>query len=96
MLITGVVSNWADSIPGFILSGQEPSTYLDIHKNLRMYGTQGFSAYEMVKNVTKYSNVLLNPNSIQTELETLYNIRCNRKTRTNLVRYSFRFSSKES
>ena len=72
--ITGVVSNWADSIPGFILSGQEPSTYLDIHKNLRMYGTQGFSAYEMVKNVTKYSNVLLNPNSIQTELETLYNI----------------------
>jgi len=72
--ITGVISNWADSIPGFILSGQEPSVYLDIHKNLRMYGTQGFSAYEMVKNVTKYSNVLLNPNSIQTELETLYNI----------------------
>ena len=72
--ITGVVSNLADSIPGFILSGQEPSTYLDIHKNLRMYGTQGFSAYEMVKNVTKYSNVLTNPNTIQTELETLYNI----------------------
>jgi len=72
--ITGVVSNWADSIPGFIISGQEPSTYLDIHKNLRMYGTQGFSAYEMVKNVTKYSNVLTNPNTIQTELETLYNI----------------------
>ena len=72
--ITGVVSNWADSIPGFILSGQEPSTYLDVHKNLRMYGTQGFSAYEMVKNVTKYSNVLINPNTIQTELETLYNI----------------------
>jgi acetolactate synthase I/II/III large subunit len=72
--ITGVISNWADSIPGFILSGQEPSVYLDIHKNLRMYGTQGFSAYEMVKNVTKYSNVLLNPNAIQTELETLYNI----------------------
>lgn len=72
--ITGVVSNWADSIPGFIISGQEPSTYLDIHKNLRMYGTQGFSAYEMVKNITKYSNVLTNPNIIQTELETLYNI----------------------
>jgi len=72
--ITGVISNWADSIPGFIISGQEPSTYLDIHKNLRMYGTQGFSAYEMVKNVTKYSNVLTNPNTIQAELETLYNI----------------------
>jgi acetolactate synthase-1/2/3 large subunit len=72
--ITGIISNWADSIPGFVLSGQEPSTYLDLHKNLRMYGTQGFSAYEMVKNVTKYSNVLLNPSSIHIELETLYNI----------------------
>ena len=72
--ITGVISNWADSIPGFIISGQEPSTYLNIHKNLRMYGTQGFSAYEMVKNVTKYSNVLTNPTSIQSELERLYNI----------------------
>lgn len=72
--ITGVVSNWADSIPGFVLSGQEPSTYLNIHKDLRMYGTQGFSAYEMVKNVTKYSNVLINSDSIESELETLYNI----------------------
>lgn len=72
--ITGVISNWADSIPGIIISGQEPIRYLSQHKDLRMFGTQGFSSYEMVKNVTKYSNVLLDENNIQNELEKHYNI----------------------
>lgn len=72
--ITGVISNWADSIPGIIISGQEPIRYLSQHKDLRMFGTQGFSSYEMVKNVTKYSNVLLDRNNIQNELEKHYNI----------------------
>jgi acetolactate synthase-1/2/3 large subunit len=72
--ITGVISNWADSIPGIIISGQEPVRYLSQHKDLRMFGTQGFSSYEMVKNVTKYSNVLLDGDNIQDELEKHYNI----------------------
>jgi acetolactate synthase-1/2/3 large subunit len=72
--ITGVLSNWADSIPGFIIAGQEPSRFLDEHKNLRMYGTQGFDSYKMVENITKYSNVLCKAFNIQTELETLYKI----------------------
>jgi len=72
--ITGVISNWADSIPGIIISGQEPVRYLSQHKDLRMFGTQGFSSYEMVKNVTKYSNVLLDGNNIHDEIETHYNI----------------------
>ena len=72
--ITGVVSNWADSIPGFIISGQESSSYLKSHSELRMFGTQGFHAYKMVKNVTKYSNVIMGVETIQDELEHLYNI----------------------
>lgn len=72
--ITGVVSNWADSIPGFIISGQESSGYLKSHSDLRMYGTQGFHAYKMVQNVTKYSNVIVDAETIQNELEKLYNI----------------------
>ena len=72
--VTGVVSNWADSIPGFIISGQESSGYLKSHSNLRMYGTQGFHAYKMVKDITKYSNVIIDAETIQNELETLYNI----------------------
>jgi acetolactate synthase-1/2/3 large subunit len=72
--VTGVVSNWADSIPGFIISGQESSGYLKSHNNLRMFGTQGFHAYKMVQDVTKYSNVITDPEIIQDELETLYNV----------------------
>lgn len=72
--VTGVVSNWADSIPGFIISGQESSGYLKAHDGFRMFGTQGFHAYKMVQDVTKYSNVVLDPEIIQDELETLYNI----------------------
>ena len=72
--VTGVVSNWADSIPGFIISGQESSGYLKSHSGLRMFGTQGFHAYKMVQDVTKYSNVIIDPETIQDELETLYNV----------------------
>ena len=72
--ITGVLSNWADSIPGFIIAGQEPSRFLNEHENLRMYGTQGFDSYKMVQDITKYSNVLKTPGSIIPEIKKLYNI----------------------
>jgi len=72
--VTGVVSNWADSIPGFIISGQESSGYLKSHSGLRMFGTQGFHSYKMVQDVTKYSNVIMDAETIQNELEALYNI----------------------
>ena len=39
--ITGVISNWADSIPGIIISGQEQTKFLDTYDGLRMYGIQG-------------------------------------------------------
>ena len=47
--VTGVVSNWADSIPGFIISGNESSYHIKEHETLRMYGTQGFNISKMVK-----------------------------------------------
>tara|TARA_R110001592_G_scaffold290354_2_gene559476 strand:- start:2645 stop:4435 length:1791 start_codon:yes stop_codon:yes gene_type:complete len=67
--ITGVVSNWADSIPGIIISGNESSDHIKEHSNLRMYGTQGFNVSKMVKDVTKYSHCLMDENDIQIELE---------------------------
>ena len=67
--ITGVVSNWADSIPGIIFSGQEQSTLLNKYDGLRMYGIQGFDSPRMVKGVTKYSKTITDPNSVQDELE---------------------------
>ena len=67
--ITGVVSNWADSIPGIILSGNESSYHIEEHANLRMFGTQGFNVTKMVKDVTKYSKYIDENTSLQDELE---------------------------
>ena len=67
--VTGVVSNWADSIPGFIISGNESSYHIKEHSKLRMYGTQGLNITKMVEDVTKYSHCLMDENNIQSELE---------------------------
>ena len=72
--ITGVISNWADSIPSLIISGQEPYRFLKKDENLRMYGTQGFNIVNMVKDVTKYSVLLSEPNKINHELNKCYDI----------------------
>ena len=49
--ITGVISGWADSMPGLIIAGQENSKFMKIHKNMRMWGIQGFDSVDMVKKV---------------------------------------------
>jgi acetolactate synthase-1/2/3 large subunit len=51
--VTGVVGNWADSIPGIIISGQENYNYVSTQEALRMYGTQGLNITKMVSEVTK-------------------------------------------
>jgi acetolactate synthase-1/2/3 large subunit len=53
--VTGVVSNWADSVPGIIISGQENYNYVSTQESLRMYGTQGLNITKMVSEVTKKS-----------------------------------------
>ena len=72
--ITGIVSNWADSIPGIIISGNEGSQYIKDQEHLRMYGTQGFNIAKMVKDVTKWSHCLLDEHDIQHQLELSYQI----------------------
>ena len=59
--ITGVISAWADSIPGIIISGQENLKYVRKYKknNLRMWGIQGFDS---VKRLTKPENILFELN----------------------------------
>jgi acetolactate synthase-1/2/3 large subunit len=60
--VTGVVSAWADSIPGVIISGNENSKYIELHKNVRMWGVQGYDCLQMVEKVTKYTDRVLEPN----------------------------------
>jgi acetolactate synthase-1/2/3 large subunit len=70
--ITGVLSNWADSIPCLILSGQESTKYIESHSHLRMLGTQGFKAAYMVKDIVKYSDTIMDKDLIQYMLEKAY------------------------
>ena len=70
--ITGVLSNWADSIPCLIISGQESTKYIKSHSNLRMLGTQGFKAAKMVADITKYSDTILDKFQSKFLLEKAY------------------------
>jgi acetolactate synthase-1/2/3 large subunit len=70
--ITGVLSNWADSVPCIIISGQESTKFINSHSNLRMLGTQGFKAAEMVKDIVKYSETVMDKHQIQYMLEKAY------------------------
>lgn len=72
--VTGVVSAWADSIPGIIISGNENSKFVELHKNLRMWGVQGYDSPAMVEKVTKYSSQVLEANNTKYELDKAYSI----------------------
>lgn len=69
--VTGVVSNWADSIPGIIISGQENYNYVNTQEALRMYGTQGLNITKMVSKVTKKAIAFDDQMNIQDVLEDL-------------------------
>ena len=70
--ITGVISNWADSVPCLVISGQESTKYIREHEGLRMIGTQGFNVSKMVSDVTKYSNTVLDKSELLKSLEEAY------------------------
>jgi acetolactate synthase-1/2/3 large subunit len=70
--ITGVVSAWADSIPGLVISGNEHSKYIRPDNETRMYGVQGYDSTFMVSKVTKYASRVMDPKRILYELEKAY------------------------
>lgn len=59
--VTGVLSAWADSIPGLVIAGNENSKFTKLDNPLRMWGVQGYDSVEMVKKITKYSNRVTHP-----------------------------------
>jgi len=67
--ITGALDAWADSIPVLIISGQEKSQFVQEHKDLRMWGVQGFDIAKTVNNITKYSVLVTDPKQIRYEFE---------------------------
>lgn len=72
--ITGVISAWADSLPGIIISGQENTRFIESMHDMRMWGIQGFDSTLMVSKVTKYSARVMDPKQSIYELEKAYYI----------------------
>ena len=71
---TGVVSAWADSIPGLIISGNENSKFTYPENPLRMWGVQGYDSSGMMQSVTKYHTRVMEPKNVGFELEKAYAI----------------------
>ncbi|MDB4926309.1 thiamine pyrophosphate-binding protein [Mucilaginibacter sp.] len=67
--ITGVLDAWADSIPCIVISGQEKSQFVNDHKNLRMWGVQGFDIAKTVSNITKYAVLITDVKQVKYELQ---------------------------
>ena len=67
--VTGVVSAWADSIPGLVIAGNENSRHINPNSQHRMYGVQGYDSVQMVEKVTKYAYRVTNACDVAYEIE---------------------------
>jgi len=72
--ITGVMSAWADSLPGVIISGQENTRFINDMKMMRMWGIQGYDSTEMVRTITKYQARVMDAKQALLELEKSFYI----------------------
>jgi acetolactate synthase-1/2/3 large subunit len=70
---TGILSNWADSIPGIIISGQEQSYYIEEYSNMRMYGIQGYDSVSTFSKCVKLS-ARINKENIYETLKKAFDV----------------------
>ena len=62
--ITGVLSAQLDSIPVFLISGNESSFHCSNMQNFRAYGVQGFDSVAVLKPITKFATRLTSTDEI--------------------------------
>lgn len=77
--VTGVVSAWADSVPGLVIAGNENGKYCFPENPLRMWGVQGYDSVQMVEKVTKYAARVNDPTQSLLELEKAAHIALDRR-----------------
>jgi acetolactate synthase I/II/III large subunit len=70
--ISGMLGAWYDSIPMIVISGQVRRNLIADYSKVRQIGPQEGNNLAMAKPVTKYANVVLDPNQIRYELELAY------------------------
>lgn len=66
--LTGVAGVWLDSIPVLYISGQTKRETMIGESGLRQLGIQEVNIIGMVKPITKYATVVMNPNDIKYHL----------------------------
>jgi len=67
--ITGCASAWLDSVPCVFISGQVKRPDLAIERGVRQFGFQEINIVDIVRPITKYAEVVLNPLEIKLHLE---------------------------
>lgn len=75
--VTGVMSAWADSIPGIIISGNENGKFCTDGNPLRMWGVQGYDSVQMVNKITKYASRVSDPVDVVFEMHKAREIALN-------------------
>jgi acetolactate synthase I/II/III large subunit len=75
--VTGVMSAWADSIPGIIISGNENGKFCTDDNPLRMWGVQGYDSVQMVNKITKYASRVSDPVDVVFEMHKAREIALN-------------------
>lgn len=69
---SGLVEAWVDSAPIIVISGQVPrnqASYSANVKGLRSFGIQELNIVEVVKSITKYADMVSEPDEIRYHLE---------------------------
>jgi len=69
--LTGVCSAWMDSCPCVFLSGQVSLKDYTDGRTIRQLGVQQINIVDIVKSVTKYSEIVTDPKTIKFHLEKL-------------------------
>ncbi len=72
--LSGVVGAWVDSVPLLIISGQVRTGIMADFKKERQLGPQEINIDEMATSATKYFKTIIDPNTIQKEIEFAWEI----------------------
>lgn len=70
--LIGLADAHLDSIPLILLAGQEKAEYVKNQTHMRALGVQGLKMWEVVKNLTKKSYLVTDPDDIHSILEEAY------------------------
>lgn len=73
-VVTGALSAHLDSIPVFLISGNESSYHCEDMKLFRAFGVQGFDSTAVLGPVTKISHRVLSASDLKTDLAKLWGL----------------------